>query len=163
MPEYVHNIDAEFDLRYFRKKAIKLKLYLCICIDLKVALEILATTIIQLTSRSNLAKKRINIREEIIDTEYVRNIIIMLQNDLEKIYIIESNKKITQAIFLPLVKIVQLVLVRNKEELRITAREISKFRFMDRIDVLVNMAKKKIIDKREIISTHQLIFFLLYN
>ncbi|KAG9299421.1 hypothetical protein G9A89_009373 [Geosiphon pyriformis] len=87
----------------------------------------------------------------------------MLQNNSEKAYIIKPNKKIAQAIFLPLVKIAQLVLVEKRKELRITARGIQGFRFMDRIDVPVNMAEEKIIDKEEIIFIHQLISIPLYN
>ncbi|KAG9306592.1 hypothetical protein G9A89_004789 [Geosiphon pyriformis] len=166
MPEHVHNTDAEFDLRYLRylrKNPIKLESYLCTCIDLKIALKIPATTMVQLVSRSSLPKKRINIKERIIDAEYVENIIAILQNDSEKAYIIDPNKKIAQAIFLPLVKIAQLVLVRNKEKLRITVKRIQRFRLTDRIDVPVNMAEKKIVNKREIIFTHQSISIPPYN
>ncbi|KAG9300928.1 hypothetical protein G9A89_004986 [Geosiphon pyriformis] len=154
MPKHAYDMDAGFNLRYSRKDAIKLESHLCTCIDLKIALEISATTIIQLVSKSNLAKKEINIRGEIIDTEYVKNIIAILQNDLEKTYIIKPNEKIVQAIFLPLVKIAQLVSVGNREELRITAKEIQSFRSMSRIDVPVNMTEKKNVNKKKIISTH---------
>ncbi|KAG9306813.1 hypothetical protein G9A89_005714 [Geosiphon pyriformis] len=152
MPEYVHNTDARFDLRYPRKNTIKLEPHSCICIDLKVALEISATTIVQLAFRNSLVKKEINIRRGIIDTEYVRNIIAILQNDSKKTYIIKPNKKITQAIFLFLVKIAQLVLVRNKEELEITVRGIQGFRSTDRIDIPVNMAEEEI-DQIQIFET----------
>ncbi|KAG9288979.1 hypothetical protein G9A89_015528 [Geosiphon pyriformis] len=145
MPECVHDTDTGFDLKYSGKDAIKLEPYLCTCIDLKVALEIPATTIIQLAFRNNLAKKGINIRERIIDTEYIENIIAMLQNNSEKTYVIEPNKKIVQAIFLPLVKIAQLILVRNRKKLGITAKEIQRFGFTRRIDVSVNMAEKEYI------------------
>ncbi|KAG9284378.1 hypothetical protein G9A89_023635 [Geosiphon pyriformis] len=83
-----------------------------------------STTIIQLTSRSSLAKKGINIKGGIIDTEYIENIIAMLQNNSEKTYIIDPNEKTAQAIFLSLVKVAQLVLVKNRKELGITARGI---------------------------------------
>ncbi|KAG9286797.1 hypothetical protein G9A89_012347 [Geosiphon pyriformis] len=127
MPERAHDTDAEFDLRYLGTEAIKLEPHMHTCIDLKIVLEILATTMVQLAFRSSLTKREINIRGEIIDVEYVRNIIAMLQNDSNKAYIIELNKKIAQAIFLPLVKIAQLVPVRNREELGITARGIQGF------------------------------------
>ncbi|KAG9299029.1 hypothetical protein G9A89_020342 [Geosiphon pyriformis] len=140
MPECVHDTNAGFDLKYLEKEAIKLEPYLHICIDLKIALEIPATTMIQLAFRSSLAKRVINIKGRIIDTEYVRNIIAMLQNDSEKIYIIEPNEKIAQAIFLPLVSVAQLISVRKRVELRITARGIQGFGSMGRIDVLVNIA-----------------------
>ncbi|KAG9298296.1 hypothetical protein G9A89_002784 [Geosiphon pyriformis] len=163
MPEYVHNTDAGFDLRYPGKNPIKLEPHSHICIDFKVALKILATTMIQLASRSSLAKKGINIKGEIINAGYVGNIIAMLQNNSEKAYTIDPNKKIAQAIFLPLVKIAQLVSVKNRKELGITARGIQGFELTGRIDILVNMAKKEIVDKREIISTHQSIFILPYD
>ncbi|KAG9287510.1 hypothetical protein G9A89_023882 [Geosiphon pyriformis] len=57
----------------------------------------------------------------------------------------------------------QLVSVRNREELEITAREIQGFKSTDRINIPVNMAKEKIIDKGEIISTHQPISIPLYD
>ncbi|KAG9287273.1 hypothetical protein G9A89_008903 [Geosiphon pyriformis] len=77
----------------------------------------------------------------------------MLQNDSEKAYIIEPNKKIAQTIFLPLVKIAQLMSVGNREELEITAREIQGFGSTGRIDVPVNIAEEKIVGQGEIIST----------
>ncbi|KAG9291148.1 hypothetical protein G9A89_013020 [Geosiphon pyriformis] len=135
MPEHMHNINAEFDLRYLEKNPIKLKPHLYTCIDLKIALEILATIMVQLAFRSSLAKKGINIRREIIDTKYVGNIIVMLENDSKKAYIIDLNEKIAQAIFLPLVKIAQLILMRNRKKLGITVRGIQGFESMDRIDV----------------------------
>ncbi|KAG9304730.1 hypothetical protein G9A89_003904 [Geosiphon pyriformis] len=163
MPEHVHDTDAGFDLRYPRKNAIKLKPNSHTCIDLKITLEISATTIIQLASRSSLVKKRINIRGGIINARYVENIIAMLQNDSEKAYVIEPNERIAQAIFLSLVKIAQLVLVGNRKELGITARGIQRFGSMGRIDVPVNMVEEKIIGQREIISTSQTISILPYS
>ncbi|KAG9301285.1 hypothetical protein G9A89_012668 [Geosiphon pyriformis] len=44
MPELVHDTNAKFDLRYPKKDLIKLKPHLRTCIDLKIALEIPATT-----------------------------------------------------------------------------------------------------------------------
>ncbi|KAG9296891.1 hypothetical protein G9A89_006846 [Geosiphon pyriformis] len=105
IPECAHNTNARFDLRYLGKDAIKLEPHLCTCIDLKIALKILATTMVQLAFRSSLVKRGINIRGGIIDMRYVRNIITMLQNDSKKAYIREPNEKIAQAIFLSLVKV----------------------------------------------------------
>ncbi|KAG9292864.1 hypothetical protein G9A89_016226 [Geosiphon pyriformis] len=153
MLECVHDTDAEFDLRYLGTKAIKLEPHMHICIDLKIALEILATTMVQLASKNSLAKREINIRGGIIDAEYVRNIITMLQNDSEKAYIIEPNKKIAQTTFLPLVRVAQLVSMEKKEKLGITARGIQEFGLTGRIDVPVNMAEEEIVDQEEIIST----------
>ncbi|KAG9303501.1 hypothetical protein G9A89_018397 [Geosiphon pyriformis] len=151
MLEHVHDMNAEFDLRYPENDPIKLEPHLCTYIDLKIALEILVTTM------------GINIRGGIIDAEYVGNIIAILQNNSKKTYTIEPNKKIAQAIFLSLVKIAQLVLVGSREKLRITAKEIQEFGSTDRIDVSVNMAEEKIIDKGEIISTHQSISIPSYS
>ncbi|KAG9299199.1 hypothetical protein G9A89_013847 [Geosiphon pyriformis] len=145
----VHNTDARFDLRYPGKDTIKLEPHSHTCIDLKIALKIPATTIIQLAFRNSLVKREINIREGIIDAEYA--------------YVIEPNKKIAQAIFLSLVKIAQLVSVGNREKLEIMVRGIQGFRSTGRIDVLGNMAEKKIIDKGEIIFTCQPISILSYN
>ncbi|KAG9307080.1 hypothetical protein G9A89_016908 [Geosiphon pyriformis] len=163
MPKHVHNTDAEFNLRYPGKDAIKLEPHSRTCIDLKIALEIPATTMVQLSSRSSLAKKGITIRGGIIDAKYVGNIMAMLQNDSEKIYIIEPNEKIAQAIFLFLVRVAQLILVRKREELGITAERIQGFEFMDRIDVPVNMAEEEVIGQREIISTGQVISIPPYD
>ncbi|KAG9286352.1 hypothetical protein G9A89_014518 [Geosiphon pyriformis] len=118
---------------------------------------------IQLASRSSLAKKGINIREEIIDVEYIENIIIMLQNNSKKAYTIDPNNKIAQTIFLPLVKVAQLISVGNREELGITAKEIQRFRSTGRIDIPVNMAEEEIVNKGKIISTHQPISIPPYN
>ncbi|KAG9299898.1 hypothetical protein G9A89_005427 [Geosiphon pyriformis] len=163
IPEHVHDTDPEFDLRYLGKNAIKLEPHLHTCINLKIALKISTTTMVQLASRSNLAKKEINIRGEIINAGYVGNIIAILQNDSEKAYVIEPNERIAQAIFLPLVKIAQLVSVKNRKELGITARGIQGFGLMNRIDVPVNMMEEEIIGQGEIISTSQTISIPLYS
>ncbi|KAG9287237.1 hypothetical protein G9A89_008867 [Geosiphon pyriformis] len=78
-------------------------------------------------TESSLAKRGINIRGGIIDAEYVGNIIAMLQNNAKKAYVIKPNEKIAQTIFLFLVKIAQLVSMKNKEELGITAKGIQRF------------------------------------
>ncbi|KAG9301492.1 hypothetical protein G9A89_008344 [Geosiphon pyriformis] len=163
MPKHAHNTDVGFDLRYPGTETIKLEPHSHICIDLKIALEISVTTMVQLASKSSLAKREINIRRGIIDAGYIGNIIAMLQNDSEKTYTIEPNEKIAQTIFLPLVKIAQLVLVRNREELGMTAKEIQGFGSTGRIDVLVNMAEEEIVGQEEIISTGQAISIPPYN
>ncbi|KAG9305995.1 hypothetical protein G9A89_009319 [Geosiphon pyriformis] len=163
IPERVHNTDIGFDLRYLKKDAIKLEPNTRVCIDLKIALEIPATTMVLLAFRSSLAKKEINIRRRIVDTRYTGNISIILQNDSEKAYTIEPNKKIAQTIFLPLVKIASLVKVRTKKELEITAREIQGFGSMGRIEVSVNMVEKEIVGQGEIISTSQAISIPPYS
>ncbi|KAG9305989.1 hypothetical protein G9A89_009313 [Geosiphon pyriformis] len=115
MPEHIYDTNAEFDLRYPEKNAIKLEPHLCTCIDFKIALEIPATTMI------------------------------------------------AQTIFLPLVKIAQLVSVEIREELGITAKRIQRFGLMSRINIPVNIAEEEVIDKKEIILTHQSIFIPPYD
>ncbi|KAG9306039.1 hypothetical protein G9A89_020234 [Geosiphon pyriformis] len=126
MSEHMHSTDAKFDLRYPEKDAIKLEPHL-----------------------SSLAKRGINIRGGIINTGYVGNIIAMLQNNSEKTYIIEPNKKIAQTIFL--------------QKLGITVRGIQKFGSTSRIEVPVNMAEEKIFGQGEIISTSQVISIPSYD
>ncbi|KAG9295340.1 hypothetical protein G9A89_013369 [Geosiphon pyriformis] len=89
--------DADFDLRYSGQLLIIIAPHFLVKIDLKIVLEVPISTMIQVVSRSSLAKKKIDLKEGIIDAKYMRNIII------------ESHEKIAQAIFLPLVKIPQLV------------------------------------------------------
>ncbi|KAG9298323.1 hypothetical protein G9A89_002811 [Geosiphon pyriformis] len=163
MPEHAHDTNAKFDLRYSGKDAIKLEPHSCTCINLKVALEIPATIIIQLAFRSSLTKRGINIRRGIIDAGYMRNIIAILQNNSKKAYVIEPNEKIAQAIFLSLVKIAQLILMRNKEELGIMAKGIQRFGSIGKIEVPVNITEKEIVDKGEIIFTCQSISIPPYD
>ncbi|KAG9298644.1 hypothetical protein G9A89_012712 [Geosiphon pyriformis] len=73
------------------------------------------------------------------------------------------NTNIAQTIFLPLVKIAQLVSVGNRKKLGIIAKKIQGFGLTGRIDVPVNMAEKKIVDKGEIISICQSISIVPYD
>ncbi|KAG9305324.1 hypothetical protein G9A89_007819 [Geosiphon pyriformis] len=76
-------------------------------IDLKIVLEIPVSTMVQ---------KKINIKGRIINAGYMGNIIMMLQNNSDRLYKIELQEKIAQAIFLPLVKILQLTPASLPEE-----------------------------------------------
>ncbi|KAG9300719.1 hypothetical protein G9A89_023517 [Geosiphon pyriformis] len=105
-------------------------------IDLKIVLEIPVSTMVQVASRSSLAKKEIDIKRGIIDASYIGNIIMMLQNNLNRLYKIESQEKIAQAIFLPLVKILQLTL------LGVTVQEINGFKSSRRGNVPVNFTEE---------------------
>ncbi|KAG9307778.1 hypothetical protein G9A89_023343 [Geosiphon pyriformis] len=124
-PERVHDTDASFNLQYPGQSPIIIAPHSLVKIDLKIALEISVSTMIQVAFQSSLAKKGINIKGGIIDAGYMENIIVMLQNNLNRPYKIESQEKIAQAIFLPLVKILQLTLVTIREELDLTARGIN--------------------------------------
>ncbi|KAG9285980.1 hypothetical protein G9A89_022656 [Geosiphon pyriformis] len=85
-------------------------------IDLKIVLEILVSTMVQVVSRSSLAKKGIDIKGKIINAGYMGNIIVMLQNNSNRPYKIESQEKIAQAIFLPLASLPEKSMVNFSEE-----------------------------------------------
>ncbi|KAG9304374.1 hypothetical protein G9A89_019936 [Geosiphon pyriformis] len=97
-------------------------------IDLKIAVEIPPGIMVQMASRSSLAKKGINVQGGVIDSGYTGNLMVLLQNNSEKPYTIESKEKIAQAIFLPLVKIGKFVPVENREKLSQTTRGTFGFR-----------------------------------
>ncbi|KAG9301337.1 hypothetical protein G9A89_018009 [Geosiphon pyriformis] len=106
--ERAHDTNAGFDLQYLEQSPIIIAPHSLVKIDLKIALEIPVSTMIQVASQSSLAKKKINVKGGIIDAGYMGNIIMMLQNNSNRPYKIESQEKIAQAIFLSLVKISQL-------------------------------------------------------
>ncbi|KAG9299981.1 hypothetical protein G9A89_009709 [Geosiphon pyriformis] len=120
-PERVHKTNAGFDLRYSGQSPIVIAPHSLVKIDLKIVLEIPVNTIVQIAFRSSLTKKEIDIKGKIINAGYTKNIILMLQNNSDKSYKIKSHEKIAQAIFLPLVKILQLALITTQEKLSLTA------------------------------------------
>ncbi|KAG9291912.1 hypothetical protein G9A89_004850 [Geosiphon pyriformis] len=63
-PEKAHKIDAEYDLRYSGKNTFTLKPKSLTKINLKIALEIPLEAIVQITSRSSLASKKLILEEE---------------------------------------------------------------------------------------------------
>ncbi|KAG9288411.1 hypothetical protein G9A89_015617 [Geosiphon pyriformis] len=117
IPERAHPTDTRFDLRYPEDQSIMLSPRSITKIDLKIAVEIPPGIMVQITSQLSLAKKGISIQGGVIDSEYTENLMVLLQNNSEKPYIIESKEKIAQAIFLPLVKIGKFVPVENCKEL----------------------------------------------
>ncbi|KAG9289246.1 hypothetical protein G9A89_002589 [Geosiphon pyriformis] len=102
-PKRAHDTDASFDLQYSGQSSIIIAPHSLVKINLKIALEISVSTMVHVAFRSSLAKKKINIKGGIIDAGYMGNIIVMLQNNSDRPYKIESQEKIAQAIFLPLV------------------------------------------------------------
>ncbi|KAG9299120.1 hypothetical protein G9A89_020433 [Geosiphon pyriformis] len=83
------------------------------------------------------------------------------QNNSEKPYIIESKEKITQAIFLPLVKIGKFVPIENHEELLQTIRGTFGFKLTGK-GIEVNFTKT-IEEKSKIIKTEWFITLLSYG
>ncbi|KAG9302434.1 hypothetical protein G9A89_011484 [Geosiphon pyriformis] len=90
--ERAHPTNAEFDLRYPEDQS------------------------------TILTKKGISVQGRVIDSGYTGNLMVLLQNNSEKPYIIEFKEKITQAIFLLLVKIGKFMPVENCEELSQTTK-----------------------------------------
>ncbi|KAG9289997.1 hypothetical protein G9A89_010303 [Geosiphon pyriformis] len=126
-PEKAHEIDAEYNLRYPEKDTLTLKPKSLTKINLKIVLKIPPRAIVQIASRLLLASKGINVREEIIDAEYTGDITIMLQNETNKLFQIEHAKKIAQAIYLPLINILGLQLVNQRELLGKSERRTQGF------------------------------------
>ncbi|KAG9290205.1 hypothetical protein G9A89_022181 [Geosiphon pyriformis] len=116
-PEKAHKIDAGYDLRYPDKDTLVLKPKSLTKINLKIALEIPPGAMVQITFRSSLASKKINVRGEIIDAGYTGDITVMLQNETNKPFKIEHAEKIAQAIYLFLINILGLQLVNQREQL----------------------------------------------
>ncbi|KAG9302801.1 hypothetical protein G9A89_009578 [Geosiphon pyriformis] len=116
-PEKAHEIDAEYDLRYPDKNTLVLKPKSHTKINLKIALEISPGAMVQITSRSSLASKKINVRGGIINAGYTGNITVILQNKTDKPFKIEYAEKIAQAIYLSLINISGLQLINQREQL----------------------------------------------
>ncbi|KAG9294551.1 hypothetical protein G9A89_008662 [Geosiphon pyriformis] len=133
--EKAHEIDAEYDLRYPDKNTLVLKPKSLTKINLKIALEIPPGVMIQIVSRFFLASKEINVRGGIIDAGYTGDITVMLQNEIDKSFKIDHVEKIVQAIYLPLINILGLQLVNQREQLGKSDRETQGF-------VPVNIALK---------------------
>ncbi|KAG9290237.1 hypothetical protein G9A89_022213 [Geosiphon pyriformis] len=93
-PEKAHDIDTGYDLRYSGKDTLTLQPKSLIKINLKIAFKIPPGAMVQIASRSSLASKKINIRREIIDAGYTRDITVMLQNETDKPFRIEHTEKI---------------------------------------------------------------------
>ncbi|KAG9298165.1 hypothetical protein G9A89_005433 [Geosiphon pyriformis] len=98
-PKKAHKIDARYNLRYPEKNTLVLQPKSLTKINLKITLKIPPGAIVQITSRSSLASKGINIRGG------------------EKSFKIEHAEKIAQAIYLPLINILGLQSVNNREQL----------------------------------------------
>ncbi|KAG9304827.1 hypothetical protein G9A89_016857 [Geosiphon pyriformis] len=97
----------------------------------------------------------------VIDSGYTGNLMVLLHNNLEKPYIIESKEKIAQTIFLLLVKIGKFVLVKNHKELLQTTKGTFDFGLTGK-RIKVNFAET-IEEKDEVIKTEKSITLLSYG
>ncbi|KAG9287924.1 hypothetical protein G9A89_017519 [Geosiphon pyriformis] len=112
IPKRAHLTDAEFNLCYPEDQSTTLPPRSITKIDLKIVVEILPGIMVQIAF----------IQEEVVDSKYTENLMVLLQNNSEKSYTINSKEKIAQVIFLSLVKIGKFVPVENCEELLQTIR-----------------------------------------
>ncbi|KAG9306995.1 hypothetical protein G9A89_003046 [Geosiphon pyriformis] len=141
--EKAHEIDAGYDLRYPDKNTFVLKPKSLTKINLKIALKIPPGAMVQITSWSFLASKKINVRGEIIDAGYTGDITIILQNKTNKPFKIEHAEKIAQAIYLLLINILGLQLVNQRKLLGKSEKETQGFGSTGRFTVSVNIALNK--------------------
>ncbi|KAG9302040.1 hypothetical protein G9A89_021084 [Geosiphon pyriformis] len=116
-PKKAHEIDIEYNLRYPDKDTLVLKSKSLTKINLKIALEIPTGAMVQITFRSSLTSKKINVKEGIIDARYTGDITVILQNETDKSFKIKYAEKIVQAIYLLLINISGLQLVNQREQL----------------------------------------------
>ncbi|KAG9285145.1 hypothetical protein G9A89_004360 [Geosiphon pyriformis] len=116
-PEKAHEINAGYNLKYPKKNTLVFQPKSLTKINFKITLEILPGAMVQIASRLSLASKRINVRGEVIDAGYTKDITIMLQNETDKSFKIKHAKKIAQAIYLPLINISGLQSVNNRKQL----------------------------------------------
>ncbi|KAG9289382.1 hypothetical protein G9A89_007943 [Geosiphon pyriformis] len=139
-PKKAHKIDVGYDLRYPDKDTLVLKPKSLTKINLKIALEIPPGAMVQITSQFSLASKEINVRGGIINARYTGDITVMLQNETDKPFKIEHAEKIVQAIYLPLINILGLQLVNQREQLGKSNRGTQSFGSTERFTVPVNIA-----------------------
>ncbi|KAG9284433.1 hypothetical protein G9A89_023690 [Geosiphon pyriformis] len=99
-PEKAHEIDAGYNLRYPDKDTLILQPKSLTKINLKITLEIPLRAIVQIASKLSLASKEINI---------------------------EHAEKIAQAIYLPLINILGLQSVNNREQVGKSERGMQDF------------------------------------
>ncbi|KAG9295894.1 hypothetical protein G9A89_006633 [Geosiphon pyriformis] len=144
-PKRAHDTDAGFDLQYSKQSSIIIVPHSLVKIDFKIVLKIPVSTIVQVVSQSSLAKKEIDLKGRIIDADYMENIIMMLQNNLDRPYKIELHNKIASA-----------------SELGLTTRKINGFGSSGRGNVPVNLVKEDS-DQIELIYTNTVIFIPLYQ
>ncbi|KAG9297214.1 hypothetical protein G9A89_019495 [Geosiphon pyriformis] len=161
IPERPHPTDAGFNLHYPEDQSTTLPPRSITKIDLKIVVEIPPGIMVQMASQSSLAKKEISIQEGVIDSEYTGNLMVLLQNNSEKPYTIESKEKIAQAIFLPLVKIGKFMPVENRKKLSQTTRRTFGFG-LTRKGIEVNFAET-IEEKGKVIKNERFITLLPYG
>ncbi|KAG9296538.1 hypothetical protein G9A89_015130 [Geosiphon pyriformis] len=136
----IYLTENQYDLRYLGKNTLVLQPKSLTKINLRIAFEIPPETIVQIASQLLLASKEINVKGGVIDARYNENITIMLQNKTDKPFRIEHAEKIAQAIYLPLINILGLQSVKNREQLGKSERRTQGFGSIGRFTVPVNIA-----------------------
>ncbi|KAG9285982.1 hypothetical protein G9A89_022658 [Geosiphon pyriformis] len=138
--EKAHEIDARYDLRYSDKNTLVLKPKFLTKINLKIAPEIPPGAMVQIVSWSFLASKEINVRGGIINGGYTGDITVMFQNETDKPFKIKHAEKIAQAIYLPLINILGLQLVNQREQLGKNNKKTQDFGSTGQFTIPVNIA-----------------------
>ena len=127
LSEKAHPTDAGYDVYYTGKEAIRIPSHQVILVDIYIAIEIPVGVVCQVISHSSLTRQGINVKDGTIDSGYTGNISIIIQNDSEEDYIIESDQKIAQLVFLQLAPVDQLKPVSTREELGQSSRGTDGF------------------------------------
>ncbi|KAG9307751.1 hypothetical protein G9A89_023316 [Geosiphon pyriformis] len=151
VPERAHPTNARFDLQYLKDQSTTLPPKNITKINLKIMVKIPPGIMVQIALQSSFTKKGISIQGGVINSGYTGNLMVLLQNNSEKPYTIESKEKIAQAIFLSLVKIGKFVLVENHKELIQTTRRI----FEELIYISENTIMRYLGTELENVSTPQ--------
>ncbi|KAG9307433.1 hypothetical protein G9A89_017263 [Geosiphon pyriformis] len=151
IPERVHPTNAEFNLHYLEDQSTMLPPRSITKINLKIVVEIPPGIMVQIAF----------IQGRVINSGYTGNLMVLLQNNSEKSYTIESKEKIAQAIFLPLVKIGKFMPVENHEELIQTTRRTFGFGSTGK-GIEANFTET-IEEKGELIKTEQSIMLMPYR
>ncbi|KAG9304430.1 hypothetical protein G9A89_019992 [Geosiphon pyriformis] len=162
-PKKAHKIDAGYDLRYPDKDTLIFKPKSLTKINLKIAFEIPPGAMVQIAFWFSLASKGINVRGGIIDAKYIGNITVILQNKTNKPFKIEHAKKIAQAIYLPLINILGLQLVNQRELLGKSKRGTQGFGSTERFTVSINIVLNKQKESHQILQLLQPITILPFG
>ncbi|KAG9301350.1 hypothetical protein G9A89_018022 [Geosiphon pyriformis] len=134
-PEKAHEIDVGYDLRYPGKDTLQ-------------------------WFKSPFG---INVRGGIIDAGYTGDITVMLQNETDKLFKIEHAEKIAQAIYLPLINILGLQLVNQREQLGKSNRGTQGFGSTGQFTVPVNIALNTQNESHQILRLSQPITILPFG
>jgi len=149
IPERAHENDAGFDVKYTGEEPIEIRPQQTVYIDLYIALEIPPGTVCQLMSRSSLVKKGIEVKAGTIDAGYTGNIGVLLYNNSQTSYTIQSQERIAQAVFLQLAPIDRIESVTTRQKLGNTNRGEDGFGSTGQFDIASYLFEKEQEEREE--------------